>query len=342
MQHGNLVGLHGVTHFQMVNAFPIGSTATIPEIAQKSGVHPDDAKTLIDHALTFRYFERQPDGSITHSASTRAIITIPHVQAWITHALNNMWRDVPYIVPAMAKWPGSQEPYETAFNFSRRVDGPFFKEVGKNPQDVQAFMNAMRFFLDKPNMSPNFAIQGYSWEAHAEGTIVDVGGSHGLIAFKLAERYPGMTLVVQDLPEVVAKAPSSGTRQVVFQAHNFLEEQPVKEADIYFLRYILHSWADKYCIAILRALIPALKAGSRILLMEHIVPEAGDISLFQERQIRRFDLAMKQNFNSKERTEKAWRQVLRDADERFNVVEIRTPEGSQLSIIVVEWAPDRG
>lgn len=322
----------------MANAFPADSTASIPEIAEKSGMHPNDAETIIRYALTYRLFKQQPNGTIAHSAATRAIATVPHLHAWIVHALDYRWRDAPFIIPAMEKWPGSQELNETAFNLSQSKEEPFFKEIGKSEKNVRLFMEAMRFFLDKPDMRPEFAVEGYAWDLHAEGTVVDVGGSHGVIAFKLAERYPAIKIIVQDRPEVVARAPKHEKEQIEFQAHDFFMAQPVKEADVYFFRYIFHSWSDKYCIAILRALIPALKLGSRVLVMEHIVPEPGILSPFQERPIRHFDMAMKQTFNSKERSENDWKNLLRKVDERFSVVEVRRPAGSQLGIIVVEWA----
>ncbi|KAF2193341.1 S-adenosyl-L-methionine-dependent methyltransferase [Zopfia rhizophila CBS 207.26] len=322
----------------MANAFPADSTASIPEIAEKSGMHPDDAETIIRHALTYRLFKQQPNGTIAHSAATRAITTVPHLHAWVIHALENMWRDAPFIVPAMEKWPGSQEVNETAFNLAQRKEGPFFKEIGKSEKSVRQFAEAMKFFLDKPAMRPEFAVEGYAWDVHAQGTVVDIGGSHGVIAFKLAERYPAMKIIVQDRPEVVASAPKPEKGQVEFQAHDFFMAQPVKEADVYFFRYIFHSWSDKYCIAILRALIPALKVESRVLIMEHIVPGPGILSPFQERPIRHFDMAMKESFNAKERSESDWKNLLGDADKRFSVVEVRRPAGSQLGIVVAEWA----
>jgi chemotaxis methyl-accepting protein methylase len=47
--------------------------------------------------------------------------------------------------------------------------------------------------------------------------------------------------------------------QLDFKPHGFFTEQPVKNADVYFLRSILHNWSDKYAIEILTNLIPALK-----------------------------------------------------------------------------------
>lgn len=52
---------------------------------------------------------------------------------------------------------------------------------------------------------------------------------------------------------------------------DFFTEQPVT-ADLYYFRTVFHNWADKYCVKILRALIPALRPGARILIHERVLP----------------------------------------------------------------------
>jgi hypothetical protein len=56
------------------------------------------------------------------------------------------------------------------------------------------------------------------------------------------------------------------------QVHNFFEPQPVKEAAVYILRFILHDWPDVEAITILQQLRPALGPNSKIILLEQIVP----------------------------------------------------------------------
>jgi hypothetical protein len=326
-----------MARFNIPSAIPLNSTATVSEIAQRTGMHKDDAETITRHAIALRLLNEQENGAIAHSAASCAIASVPYLRAWTLSTLGNMWNSAPSIVPAMEKWPGSQEANQTAFNLAYRKEASFFEEIGKNPKDIENFAEAMKFFLESPMMYPSFAIDGYAWDRHAKGSVVDVGGSHGVIAFRLAEKYPEMKITVQDRPEVVASAPKSEKGQVEFQAHDFFTEQPVNGADVYFFRWIFHDWSDKYCIAILRALIPALKKGSRVVMMEHIVPEPGVLTPFQERPIRQFDMVMRELFNAKERSESDWKKLLANADERFNVVEIKTPRGSQLGFVVAEW-----
>ena len=69
-------------------------------------------------------------------------------------------------------------------------------------------------------------------------------------------------------------------------AHDFFEQQPVKGADVYLLRWILHGWSDKYATNIIRSLIPAMKHEARILVSDLCLPQPGGLSLHAERSAR--------------------------------------------------------
>jgi trans-aconitate methyltransferase len=127
---------------------------------------------------------------------------------------------------------------------------------------------------------------GYPWERVAAGTVVDVGGSYGDVAFALAREYPHLKLVVQELPEVVANAQRDESLDVRFMEHSFFEEQPVKGAEVYLFRWILHNWPDKYCVRILRGLVPALKKGAKVLVMDGVSPPPGVLPNDLERNLR--------------------------------------------------------
>lgn len=148
----------------------------------------------------------------------------------------------------------------------------------------------MRWFNTNPGMDPAHVLDSYPWENIGDGTVVDVGGSHGAVSVAIARRFPSLRCIVQDRPKVVTDAqtrlPPSVVNQVTFMEHDFFTKQPVQGADVYYFRWIFHDWPDKYAIRILRALIPALKVGARIVLSEYIVPEPGQLSYYEERMSR--------------------------------------------------------
>jgi len=139
----------------------------------------------------------------------------------------------------------------------------------------------------------------YPWGSLPTGSVVvDVGGARGHVSAYLAEKFPRLKFVVQDLPEVVMPSSSAGSGEAAYEipeairdrvelmGHDFFTEQPVKDAAVYFIRYTFHNWSDAYCVKILQNLRPALKAGAHIVIQDHILPEPGALSLLRERETR--------------------------------------------------------
>ena len=112
------------------------------------------------------------------------------------------------------------------------------------------------------------------------------GKGTGGVGIEIARHFAELKCVVQDLPEVVegAEVPEDlreGER-LSFMAHDFFEQQPVKDADVYLLRWILHDWSDEYATKIMRSLTPAMKQGARILVCDLCLPPPGALSPYAE------------------------------------------------------------
>jgi predicted O-methyltransferase YrrM len=322
--------------FKMASAFPVSETTTIPKLAEASGLDNEDCTRLVRHAVASRLFLEPSPGVISHSGMSNAIANVPLLREWVEETCENMWSSGSFIVPAMEKFPGSEEPGQSAYSLSRKTDLSFFEDLGTDATGAKAkrFADAMSFFQAGPAMQTSLIVDNYDWKSYK--TIVDVGGSHGAVMIELAKQNPEMKCVVQDLPEVISGAPKDIER-VDFQPYNFFTEQPVKNADVYFFRMIFHNWGDKYCIQILKNLIPALKKGSRVVINDNVVPPGGVLSPYKDRTICAFDLVMKGCFNAKERSAEDWTKMLKAADERFMIKDVIQPKGSQLQIIDVQW-----
>lgn len=121
--------------------------------------------------------------------------------------------------------------------------------------------------------------------------------------------------------------------------HDFFQPQPV-QADVYVFKMILHDWPDAEAAKILRALVPALKPGARVLLFEYIGSHDGGEEL--PRSIRQMgsatDLRLMALFNAKERPVEAWKGVFALADERFEVRDVRAnPQQNFFAVIEAVW-----
>ena len=148
----------------------------------------------------------------------------------------------------------------------------------------------MKFLHSDSGFQPEFLVEGYDFTSIGKGVFVDVGGSHGEVSIAIARRYPQLSCIVQDMPATAelgrAQLDEDLKDRVSFMAHDFWKEQPVRDADIYYFRWIFHDWSDKYSVKILRALIPALKKGAKIIINDVAIPPPGLISLYKERWIR--------------------------------------------------------
>ena len=169
-----------------------------------------------------------------------------------------------------------------------------------------------------------------------------VGGNSGSGSLALAKRFPNLLFIVQDLPEPIRNAraqakslPADVAARIEFSEHDFFTPQPVMDADVYLLRMIIHDWPDADAVRILKELTEAMKEGSRIVVMDMVLPVPGTGSRTLEAALRQKDLMMRQVLNAREREVEDWNKLMREVDERLRVVAIRRPEGSQHSIIEI-------
>lgn len=136
---------------------------------------------------------------------------------------------------------------------------------------------------------------------------------------------------------MIAQLPADIASRISFQEHDFFKSQLVHHAEVYLLRMILHDWADADAVVILRQLVSAMSSGSRLIIMDSVLPRSGSIPSAQERMLRVRDMTMLEAFNSFERDEEDWRRLLVTADRGLTLRDIKEPKGSTLSLLEVVY-----
>jgi ubiquinone/menaquinone biosynthesis C-methylase UbiE len=168
------------------------------------------------------------------------------------------------------------------------------------------------------------------------GRLVDVGGGHGILLGAILRSAPDLHAVLVDQPAVVEEA----RRRLIAEGvadrcqlvpGDFFAEVPAG-ADAYVLSRVLHDWTDDDARRVLTACRAAMGPGSRLLIVEAILPEGAA----DQPAVIRMDLHMLVLLGARERTEAEFRRLLARAGfEVRRVVPTRSPAG----VSVIEAAP---
>jgi hypothetical protein len=181
--------------------------------------------------------------------------------------------------------PWSVRPWEHFTETVRTgVDG-VTQAYGKNVFEVLAA---------EPEQADNFnrSMTGYSaaltepflraYDFSGVKRLCDIGGGHGKLLAEVLNRYPRMTGLVYDLPEVVASA--SGQAHITkcrermhFESGSFFERVPAG-CDAYMMKFILHDWSDDHSKTILRNIRKQIPRHGRVLVVEQVVTPSADMS----------------------------------------------------------------
>ncbi|KAM7191681.1 6-hydroxytryprostatin B O-methyltransferase [Rhypophila sp. PSN 637] len=351
----NSVCMQAIARYGIANIVPPGGRSTFKDIGTQSGLGEQMAGRLLRHAITMRIFCEPEPGVVAHTQASRMLAS-PQMRAWVTIGTGDMWPAATRLLDALEKWPGSQEPNETAFSLSQNTPQSIYEIVGSSPERGAQFAQAMEIWATRPDYAPSHTVDGYNWDSIQPSTpngrinLVDVGGAQGHVACALARRYPNLDIVVQDMDKVIEGAEralpddlAGQQHRIRFMAHDLFAPQTVA-ADAFLFRWILHNWADKYCVVILRAQITALRPGARLIIMDTCMPEPGEdkvgkVPVWVERDLRAEDLNMAAIFNARERTLVEWKALFALADPGFKLENVSKPKGSALTIMEVAWQP---
>ena len=96
-----------------------------------------------------------------------------------------------------------------------------FQVFSAEPTRGQKFARMMSFMGETDGFDPEILVNGYPWASvgSGRGTIVDVGGSHGMVMLSVAYRFPSLRYIIQDLPATIEEA----RRQLPLEASKKLE-----------------------------------------------------------------------------------------------------------------------
>ncbi|MGH2415340.1 MAG: methyltransferase [Microcystaceae cyanobacterium] len=182
--------------------------------------------------------------------------------------------------PRMRKlWENLLYSVETGENANQHVFGiPTWEYYAQHPAEAPLFYNFMTEFS---NQVVSSLTTNYNFEEVK--VVADVGGAQGNILAGILKANPHLNGLLFDLPHVTQGAQEHLKKQGVVErcqivGGDMLTPWPFK-SDLYLLSRVIHDWDNEQAIAILKNCRRAMEAGSKVVLVERILPEDKDSAL---------------------------------------------------------------
>lgn len=205
-----------------------------------------------------------------------------------------------------------------------RVYGkPIFEYLSENAGAAAVFQGAMTALsvVEAPAVVDAYDFSGI-------GSIVDVGGGHGLLLATILTRYPGMRGTLYDRPQVIDGAKSGPLPALLdrctLTSGDMFASVPAG-ADAYIMKYIIHDWPDELCLKILRACRRGVIPSGKLLIVDSVIKPGNELDWGKV-----LDLEMLMFPGGRERTEAQFSDLLAASGWRVNRV---IPTACPLSIV---------
>ncbi len=212
---------------------------------------------------------------------------------------------------------GARTAWELAHGMS------FIEYFAANPADAAVFQQGMTAFSA---IEAQAVVDAYDFSGI--GTLVDVGGGHGLLLATILAASPRLSGVLFELPSVL-----DGARELLAEhgvadrcttiGGDFFESVPA--ADAHILKNIVHDWDDERTLVILRnCRAAATHDRARLLIVQEALPPGNTPSFGKLLDLQMLVLG------GRERTEAEYRSLLHGAG--YELTQI-VPTSASLHVI---------
>ncbi|OJI99541.1 hypothetical protein ASPVEDRAFT_148607 [Aspergillus versicolor CBS 583.65] len=250
----------------------------IDELAAKAGLNAGVLARFLRNLCNSHIFEEVAPNTFANNALSVRYRS-EALRAIVGHCIDGCRPASCKVWDAMTRpeYKDATEPTRAPFNIAYDTPLDYFKytttvrpEMAKRTQKA---MGGKAFNLGE-------YLSLYPWAREKGAHIVDVGGAIGAATLPVLRAFPGLTLTVQDQPSskpvfeknLIDNFPEfvdAGTAS--FAPLDFFNEAPVKGAQIYFLRHIIHDWPDVEAVQVLKSCASAMTPQSKLLICEHMV-----------------------------------------------------------------------
>ncbi|RFU25236.1 hypothetical protein B7463_g11100, partial [Scytalidium lignicola] len=327
-----------INRWKLAHLVPVDGSISYAELSDKTGVSESMLRRILRHAMTSRLFCER-DGKVAHSPTSALLVENEYLAAFVDLHTEVALKSLAHTMDALQKWPDSTSPREVGYSIAlgKPREVSVYEDLAKDPARTISFGRAMQFFSTGEGYEVTSLVEGYPWAKLGKGTVVDVGGANGFASAAISRAFPDLKLIVQDIRMVEEiKVDYPGTN-IEWMEHDYFQPQPVVGADVYLYRFVFHNIYDDKAIEVLRAAIPALKPGAKILINDESVSDPGKVRWRDERATRGLDTIMLACMSGRERETSDWEVLFNKADSRYKFLGAYAPPRSRLWLIEAEW-----
>ncbi|HTV30283.1 MAG TPA: methyltransferase [Xanthobacteraceae bacterium] len=203
-----------------------------------------------------------------------------------------------------------------------------FEWLAKHPVDASTFSETMVGFH---GAEPEAVAKAYDFSQFE--TVIDIGGATGNLLTAILSHHRTPRGLLFDLPHVVGDAPAlikarGLADRIAIEPGSFFESVPAASG-AYMLSHVIHDWGADQCVTILGNCRRAMKPGSRLLIIEMVLPTGNTPHLGKM-----LDIVMLAAVGGQERTEPEYRELLEKSG-----FQLRRTVPTESAVSVVEASP---
>jgi hypothetical protein len=240
------------------------------ELAPQAGAQPGPLYRLMRATASVGVLAEGPDGKFSQTPMSAALRSTGPVSLRGWAMMNSQeWH--------MRGWEHLEYCVRTGKQALEKIYGTApFELFHEKPEAAAIFNQAM---TDLSRLDSPAVVQAYSFEGM--GSIVDVGGGHGLLLATILQANPRLKGTLYEIPSVIEGASiTSGPLQSVMDRCTLVSGDMFSSipagADAYIMKHIIHDWPDDKCLQILKRCRKGVNPGGKLLVVDQVIRPGND------------------------------------------------------------------
>lgn len=254
--------LRTAAHFRIADHLTEGPR-TAEQLAAATDTHAPHLRRVLRYLATRGIFREDAAGAYQLTPAAQALRTdVPDsLHTAVLMMTDGLFLQTSAAMPDSVRHGGA--------SFERIFGAPLFEHLLSDPAARRLFDDGMASLS-----APGDEAVAVTYPFPETGTVVDVGGGRGGLLRAALRRRPQLTGVLFDQAPPLAHHLLDGDElkgRWRAQEGDFFASVP-QGGDVYVLKHVLHDWADDACRRILRTCRAAMAAGTRLLVIESVLP----------------------------------------------------------------------